>query len=169
MSKFTLIICNLLLQFALLSPCKADNVNCNGIRVSLLTCSSGGELYTAYGHSAIRVTDANLGLDVVFNYGTFDFDTPFFYLNFLNGTLDYMLSTSNYDRFLHSYQRERRGVVENELILSNSQRELIERLLIENLSPENRFYRYDFTFNLGKRFRGYGLVGKRFIYCYRRL
>lgn len=147
MSKFTLIICNLLLQFALLSPCKADNVNCNGIRVSLLTCSSGGELYTAYGHSAIRVTDANLGLDVVFNYGTFDFDTPFFYLNFLNGTLDYMLSTSNYDRFLHSYQRERRGVVENELILSNSQRELIERLLIENLSPENRFYRYDFFFD----------------------
>lgn len=101
----------------------------------------------AYGHSAIRLVDKRLGVDVVFNYGTFDFNTPFFYLKFLNGTLDYMLSTSEYSRFLRTYQREGREVVESELILSNSQKQEVERLLIENSRPVNRFYRYDFFFD----------------------
>lgn len=112
-----------------------------------MTCSAGSELYSAYGHSAIRVQDPNLGLDIVFNYGTFDFGTPFFYLKFLNGTLDYMLSTADFSRFVRSYSREGRGVVEKELILSSEQKAEVERLLIENMRPENRFYRYDFFFD----------------------
>lgn len=119
----------------------------NDVNVSLLTCSAGSELYSAYGHSAVRVKDPKLGLDIVFNYGTFDFGTPFFYLKFLNGTLDYMLSTADFSRFIRSYSREGRGVVEKELILSSEQKAEIERLLIENMRPENRFYRYDFFFD----------------------
>lgn len=134
-----LLICNLV---------KADNINyTRDIKVSLLTCSSGDELYTAYGHSAIRIVDNDYGIDVVFNYGTFDFGTPYFYLKFLNGTLDYMLSSSDFPRFIHTYQREQRGVIEDELILSSETKLEIEHLLIENLRPENRFYRYDFFFD----------------------
>ncbi len=117
------------------------------VKISLLTCSPGDELYTSYGHSAIHVSDANLNIDVVFNYGTFDFGTPYFYLKFLNGTLDYMLSTSDYSRFLYTYRKEHRGVVEREMLLSSSEKIEIERLLIENCRPENKYYRYDFFFD----------------------
>lgn len=140
---FTLVIVNLLNPAA----CKSQDFTSGDVEISLLTCSSGDELYSAYGHSAVRLKDPKLGLDVVFNYGTFDFDTPFFYLKFLNGTLDYMLSTTSYSRFINSYSREGRGVEESELILSTSQKEQIERLLIENAQPQNRSYRYDFFFD----------------------
>lgn len=140
---FTLVIVNLLNP----AVCKSQSFTSEDVEISLLTCSSGDELYSAYGHSAIRLKDPRLGLDVVFNYGTFDFDTPFFYLKFLNGTLDYMLSTASHSRFINSYSREGRGVEESELILSTSQKEQIERLLIENAQPQNRTYRYDFFFD----------------------
>ena len=119
----------------------------DNVKISLLTCSPGDELYTSYGHSAIHIFDRNLNVDVVFNYGTFDFRTPYFYLKFLNGTLDYMLSASDYRRFLCTYEREQRGVVERELLLSSSEKIEIEKLLIENSRPENKFYRYDFFFD----------------------
>lgn len=140
---FTLVIVNLLSPIV----CKSQDFTSENVEISLLTCSSGDELYSAYGHSAVRLKDSKLGIDVVFNYGTFDFDTPFFYLKFLNGTLDYMLSTTSYSRFINSYSREGRGVEESELILSTSQKEQIERLLIENAQPQNRSYRYDFFFD----------------------
>lgn len=147
LSKFTILFTLLIVNLPHSIVCKSQNLTSGDVKLSLLTCSSGDELYSAYGHSAIRLQDPKLGLDVVFNYGTFDFDTPFFYLKFLNGTLDYMLSTTSYSRFVNSYSREGRGVEENELILSTSQKEEIERLLIENAKPQNRSYRYDFFFD----------------------
>lgn len=149
--KFTITFLLLLVNLQYSFTCKAQeftpNLHNDDIKISLLTCTSGSELYSAYGHSAVRLVDRRLGLDVVFNYGTFDFDTPFFYLKFLNGTLDYMLSTADFSRFIRSYSREGRGVSESELILSTRQKQEIERLLIENAQPENRFYRYDFFFD----------------------
>lgn len=87
---------------------------------------------------------------------TFDFRTPYFYLKFLNGTLDYMLSASDYRRFLYTYERERRGVVERELLLSSSEKLEIEKLLIENSRPENKFYRYDFSLTIAQQ--GFGIL-----------
>lgn len=146
--------CKLATLAWLLLVCLQQSANANvntkengSLRVSLLTCTPGDEIYSAYGHSAIRLQDAERGLDVVFNYGTFDFDTPFFVPKFLCGTLDYMLSASNFSRFLEAYRREGRGVEEREVILSSSQKRDIERFLFTNLQPENRFYRYDFFFD----------------------
>lgn len=146
MSKFWYVIYCVLVNLLCILQANAQEVNYN-IRVSLLTCGPGDELYTAYGHSALHVVDSALNVDVVFNYGTFDFDTPNFYGKFLNGTLDYMLSACDYSRFLRAYQRERREVREAELILSSPVKAEIEHLLIENIRPENRFYRYDFFFD----------------------
>lgn len=43
--------------------------------ISILTCSPGNELYSLFGHTGIRVIDKANNLDIVFNYGTFDFQT----------------------------------------------------------------------------------------------
>lgn len=142
------IVIVLLLTLVVNLHAKASSVNIqDSLRISLLTCSPGDEIYNSYGHSAIRVQDMHNGFDVVFNYGTFDFGTPFFVPKFLRGTLDYMLSASNFQRFIATYQREQRGVVEREFILSTSQKEEMEQFLFFNLQPENRFYRYDFFFD----------------------
>ena len=65
-------------------------------RISLITAEPGKELYTSFGHSAIRVYDPATGLDLVYNYGTFDFDAPGFYPNFLRGKLNYSLSVYDF-------------------------------------------------------------------------
>ena len=116
-------------------------------RISLLTCDPGDELYSAFGHNAVRVLDLNSGRDLVFNYGTFDFDTPNFYLKFARGKLDYMLSVSTYEQFLLHYQYLQRSVREQVLDLSQEQALKVVQFLNTNYEPENRFYRYDFFFD----------------------
>lgn len=128
--------------------CIANVVNLSSkSKVYLLTCSSGEELYSVFGHSAIRVKDDSLKYDFVFNYGTFDFDTPNFYGKFMNGDLDYMLSYTFFNNFVGSYDRDGRGVNCSELNLTLDERQQLWALLIDNIKPENRFYRYDFFFD----------------------
>src|SRR3979411_1847859 len=56
-----------------------------GATISLVTYSPGEELYTIFGHSAIRILDEDSGFDRLYNYGTFDFNAPDFYLRFFRG------------------------------------------------------------------------------------
>ncbi len=115
--------------------------------VSLLTGSPGEELYSTFGHSAIRIKDPVQGIDLVFNYGTFDFNTPNFYIKFMQGKLNYMLSVQRYDGFLYSFEYENRSVSEQILNLDFRQRNRLYQLLMENYKLENRFYKYDFFYD----------------------
>lgn len=116
-------------------------------QISLLTCDPGKELYSAFGHSAIRVWEKGSNQDLVFNYGTFDFNTPFFYVKFTQRTLDYYLSVTTYDRFLYEYNYFGRQVREQVLDLNQEQAQQIFQFLQINYQPENRAYRYDFFYD----------------------
>lgn len=116
-------------------------------KVSLLTCSQGEELYSIFGHSAIRVQDPITGVDWVFNYGTFDFSDPNFYPNFVKGKLNYILSVSTYENFEYSYIFEQRYIYEQTLNLPKHEKQLLLDSLIVNYKPENRYYLYDFLFD----------------------
>jgi hypothetical protein len=115
--------------------------------VALYTCAPGKELYATFGHSAIGVIDPVQNLLVVFNYGTFDFNVPHFYLKFASGKLLYKLSAGNYYRFVVEYEMEQRQMIEQRLNLSLKQRQRLLDLLVENYKPENREYQYDFFFD----------------------
>jgi hypothetical protein len=131
-----------------LSPLWANNDTLStDARISILTCAPGEELYSVFGHSAIRVTDSIANVDWVFNYGTFDFDTPNFYLKFANGNLDYLLSVSRYKSFLQAYIFEERSIVEQQLNLTQQEKQLLFDRLKNNAMPENRAYRYNFFFD----------------------
>lgn len=112
-------------------------------QISLITCASGDEIYTAFGHSAFRVQDTVLGIDVVYNYGTFDFNQPNFYLNFTKGRLLYSLSRSRFDDFLFAYESEKRWIKEQILDLTLEQRNQLLAFFEENYLPQNRDYLYD--------------------------
>lgn len=114
------------------------------LRISLLTCSPGAELYSAFGHTAIRVTDQQRGIDLVFNYGTFNDEDPDFYLNFTKGLMNYALSCYPFPNFIEEYQYEQRGVAEQELKLNCEEKQKLFEALRINTLDENRFYNYYF-------------------------
>ncbi|WP_165871544.1 DUF4105 domain-containing protein [Flaviaesturariibacter flavus] len=121
-----------------------------GLRITLLTCSPGEELYSTFGHTAIHVQEAATGTDIVYNYGTFPFDDPDFYMKFVRGKLPYYLSVEPFGGewgFEDMYRKEGRGIVEQEVLLPCAQKGALLRALQENALPQNRAYRYDFIFD----------------------
>jgi len=116
-------------------------------RLSLITCAPGEELFSKFGHSAIRAYDPVTGNDVVFNYGLFDFATPNFYTKFIRGKLKYMLGVQGTRDFLRIYQYEGREITEQPLLLTPAQRSRVVDYLLTNYQPENRFYLYDFFYD----------------------
>lgn len=82
-----------------------------------------GELYSAFGHSAIRVVDTTEGLDDIYNWGVFDFDQPNFYLNFARGYLYYKLGVHDYERFRDYYIYHNRFIHAQKLNLNKAQKQ----------------------------------------------
>jgi len=117
------------------------------LRISLLTCTPGDELYSTFGHSALRVTDSSSLQDIVFNYGTFNFDEPGFYTKFIRGKLLYFVSTSYFNEFKEEYQATNRGITEQVLNLSAEEKVAVEKFLFHNIQEENKYYQYDFLFD----------------------
>ncbi|MEN9640524.1 MAG: hypothetical protein RLZZ262_2393 [Bacteroidota bacterium] len=115
---------------------------------SILTCSPGADLYSLFGHTAIRVTDNHKDrfIDLVFNYGTFEFSDDF-YVKFAMGKLNYQLSVSRFGDFQKSYIDEMRGIEEQVLLLNHAQKIHLWELLQCNYQPENQTYRYDFFYD----------------------
>jgi hypothetical protein len=124
----------------------ADTLQNCGLRITLLTCAPGEELYSTFGHTAIRVQDSLAGVDAVYNYGTFEF-APDFYSKFIRGKLLYSLSVEAFPDFLYTYQLESRSVVEQELQLSCAEKLKLYTALQINSLEENRHYKYDFLFD----------------------
>jgi hypothetical protein len=117
------------------------------LRISLLTCTPGDELYATFGHSALRVVDSSAGQDIVYNYGTFNFDEPGFYSKFIRGKLRYYLSTNDFNSFAQSYVEEKRGITEQVLNLNCDEQHKIIQALAVNLEEQNKYYKYDFLFD----------------------
>ncbi len=123
-------------------------------RISLLTCAPGDEIYSYFGHSAIRINDPKSGIDYVFNYGVFSFDSPNFAWRFMKGETDYMLMGQRMPSFIDSYREEQRSVYEQVLNISQAERQTLFNALIENAKKENRVYRYrHFSDNCSTRVR----------------
>jgi len=112
--------------------------------ISIITCAPGKDLYSTFGHSAIRIKDPAVRMDNVYNYGTFNFETPNFYIKFMRGQLDYMLSVAPYRYFVISYMNENRWIKEQVLDLNRTQKNEVYSYLQNNALPENMYYRYDF-------------------------
>lgn len=116
-------------------------------RISVLTCSPGDEAYSLYGHTALRYVDTERCIDVVFNYGCFDFSTPNFGWRFVLGETDYMVACQDFGKFLPEYALRGSAVVEQVIDLTDEEARSLFHALILNIRPENRVYRYRFLDN----------------------
>ena len=117
------------------------------VKVSVLTCSPGDEAYSLYGHTALRYVDTAREIDVVFNYGCFDFSTPNFGWRFVLGETDYMVGCQDFEDFLPEYALRGSAVVEQVVDLDEEEARALFRSLLLNMKPENRVYRYRFLDN----------------------
>lgn len=115
--------------------------------ISIVTAGPGAELYEAFGHSALRIKDPVLQLDLIYNYGMFDFNAPNFYSNFTKGKLIYKLGRYRFDYFLRSYNKDKRWVKEQVLNLTRDERQAFFVYLERNAAPNNASYFYDPYFN----------------------
>ena len=115
----------------------------DSIEVSLLTCAPGTEVYSLYGHTAIRYHDLRTGEDLAFNYGVFNFKKPFFSLRFLFGLTDYELGVCPYRYFAEEYRRRGSQVTEQVINMTTDEKAALYKALAENYKPENREYRYN--------------------------
>ncbi len=116
-------------------------------KISLMTVAPGDEIYSIFGHSAIRVNDPVLMLDRCYNYGTFEFDQPNFLLKFCRGKLLYYLNIEPTRAFVNSNLYDRRAMQEQILNLKTDQKQRLFDLLEENALPENKNYKYDFFYD----------------------
>lgn len=115
--------------------------------ISILTMGPGKALYDSFGHTAIRIQDAALGIDVSYNYGVYDFNDPNFYAKFAKGQMRYVLDRRQTERFLRSYIEDNRWIKEQLLDLSVAESQEMFAYLENNLKPENRAYNYDFFYD----------------------
>ena len=112
--------------------------------VSLLTMGNGEEVWEMFGHTAIRIHDNPSGRDTVFNWGVFDRSQPFFIPHFLQGLMLYQMGAETMDRVLLEYRYFDRTVTEQELDLSDAQKDSLISIIRVNAQPENLQYRYDY-------------------------
>lgn len=137
LTALTILCCSLLT--AAQTTCAPDS----SIVISLLTCAPGSDIYELEGHSGLRIKSHDA--DWVANWGLFDFDSPGFVYRFVKGETDYMAGIIPTPLFLNTYQRQHRRVTEQTLNLSPAQAAEVARLVMENIRPENRVYRYNYV------------------------
>lgn len=119
----------------------------DSIEVSVLTCGPGPEVYSYYGHTAIRFAGFGRGEDIVFNYGVFSFRKPHFVWNFVRGRCDYRIAALPFEAFMEDYVERGSWVYAQVLNLTAEEKRRLWDLLTDNLRPENCEYRYSYLYD----------------------
>ena len=131
----------------LMSVTSQSTIVGDSAEISLITCSPGPVAYEKFGHTALRYFDPTTGLDLVFNYGIFDFDKPGFYYKFVKGETYYMLGVYKTQDFLPQYAERNSQVTEQVLNISKEEKQQLLDALFVNYLPPNREYLYNFVFD----------------------
>lgn len=119
----------------------------DSLEVSLLTCEPHEEVYSLYGHTAIRIYSASSGEDLAVNYGVFDSSDPAFVPHFVFGMTDYTMSIIPMNTFLREYDYYGCAVREQVLNLTAYEKAMLVGAIFQNYEPANRKYRYNFFYN----------------------
>jgi len=136
----------LFISFKVLAQPFQQNLSTDA-EISVLTIGPGTSLNDSFGHNAYRIKDKTNNIDLVFNYGVYDFDTPNFYTKFAQGKLNYLIGLNYYDDFYDIYSSQNRAIKEQVLNLSQIEKQQIFDYLLVNFKPKNRAYLYDFFFD----------------------
>lgn len=119
----------------------------DSIDVSLLTCGPGDQVWSYYGHTALRIHDKAAGQDIAVNWGMFSFRQSNFVLRFVFGLTDYQMGIVPMNEFIYEYERQGRWIKEQRIVLSPEEKKTLLQAIDKNYLPENRKYRYNFFYD----------------------
>ena len=119
----------------------------DSLQISLLTCAPHDQIYSLYGHTAIRLKDTSEGYDIVVNYGLFDTSAPHFVLRFVFGLTDYCMGISSFELFRQEYAYYGSEVSQQTLNLTQEEKASIMEAIRVNALPENLVYRYNYFYD----------------------
>ena len=140
-------ISNSIAAFSQVSNQRTQASGLDSVRISLLTCGPHNEVYSLYGHTAIRYENPAQGIDVAVNYGMFSFSKPHFILRFVFGLTDYEMGIVPFSAFCEEYRREGRKVIQQTLNIDNDSKVRIISAIEKNYEPQNREYRYNYFYD----------------------
>ena len=129
------------------SPRVSAQSRMDSVEIGLVTCSPHEEIYSLYGHTALRYHDLHTGEDLVFNYGIFRADQDNFVWHFAMGHTDYELGVSPTEAFCSYYKAWGSQVTEQVLQLTDEEKARIAQALGRNIRPENRVFRYNIFYD----------------------
>ena len=155
MKRFTYIlgVATLLILPYLTTSAKAQETDStflnsmDSVEISLLTCGPGSEVYSHYGHTAIRICDMARQHDIAVNFGIFSFEQKHFMLRFILGQTDYKMGITPLPLFCNEYRSEKRWVTQQTLCLTRTEKRDILQAVAINAQPENSTYRYNYFYN----------------------
>jgi hypothetical protein len=115
-------------------------------RVWLVTLDPGKEVYYAFGHSGIRIEDTEKHKDVLYNFGVMpDMPRLEFAVDFLKGDMPYMAVRTDFQRnYLRDSKEQNRIWYEQELFLTQEEKNKLYIQLENAVRPENCIFLYDF-------------------------
>lgn len=121
----------------------------NQSQISVITFGPyQGELWSAFGHSGVRVYDPLQNINWMYDWGRFDFDQKNFYWNFARGKMLYSIGrTRDFDRYTQYYIRDDRYIYEQVLNLTQEEKQEFFEALQSNYLPENKDYYYNYVYD----------------------
>lgn len=114
---------------------------------SIVICSPASDYEGGFGHSAIRVQDHTLHIDVVFNFGMYDENQSFFLYKVLSGTLISSLEGQHFAKFVNYYKAAGRGIDEYYLNLTPEEKNTLWMYLNHLLIQGDRYYKFNIPSN----------------------
>ena len=130
-----------------LSYSQESVLNPDSLEISLLTCSPHQQVYSLYGHTAIRLRDQRTGLDVAVNYGVFSFKKPLFIPRFVFGVAEYEIGIIPFKYFISEYAYYGSSITQQVLNLTPEEKMIIFDAIRVNNMPENKYYRYNYFYD----------------------
>lgn len=115
--------------------------------VSIVTCSPTPGYEGGFGHSALRIQDALLHIDVIFNFGSYSENQSFFAYRVFQGTIVSYLDGEPFKQFIEQYKKDGRGVNEYYLNIDRKQKQSLWEELNRILISGDRFYKFRATNN----------------------
>lgn len=126
-------------------PCRAAEGDSLG--ALLITCTPASEIYQYYGHTALWLQNYTQGLELIYDYGVFDFDSPNFILRFVLGRTDYTVGGSDPGRFFYNWQQRGCTVMADHLMLNQEELHRLAAAVMSDYETEGWTYRYNFFYD----------------------
>ena len=101
-------------------------------------------MWERFGHNGLWIRDPERGINRIYHWGVFNFQSKNFWPKFLQGYMDYSIGSVQPGLFFQFHAYHDREVRVQELNLSDDQKNSLIDFLLENDTEGNRIYRYDY-------------------------